>query len=364
MKVAVLGAGAIGLGTTAALIERGHDVRLWSPSGAGTAFLAEGKPLVAEGAITGSFTPRRAESAQAAIVGADAVLIAVPGNGHRTVIDAACDALASGQTVIISSHCSLSALYLSRRLAERRLACPIIAWATTVTTGRRNPPNGVAVATLRKEVDLAAIPARDSPAALATCRALLGDRFRVREDLLAIALSNLNPPSHMANALCNLTRMEKGERWANYDCITESVGRLIEALDRERLAVAAAYGLTVRSVHEHMQLSFDLPKGSMAEMARVLHARRGGPPGPTTLDHRYVTEDVPFGLVPLIAIARAAAVPVPLHEAGVALFTALYGRDFAGENDLLPALGVNGMTARTLHAVAREGFAAPGGGPS
>ncbi len=364
MKIAVLGAGAIGLGTTAALIERGHAVRLWSPSGAGTAFLAEGQDLVAEGAITGRFAPERAASPREAIVGADVALIAVPGNGHRTVIDAACDHLVSGQTVIISSHCSLSALYLSRRLAEKRLACPIVAWATTVTTGRRVPPNGVAIATLRKEVDLAAIPARDSPAALATCRALLGDRFRVRDDLLAIALSNLNPPSHMANALCNLTRMEKGERWANYDCITESVGRLIEALDRERLAVAAAYGLKVRSVHEHMQLSFDLPQGSMAEMARVLHARRGGPPGPATLDHRYVTEDVPFGLVPLIAIARAAAVPVPLHEAGVALFTALYGRDFAAENDLLPALGVGGMSARALHAVARDGFAASGGGTS
>lgn len=361
MIVAVLGAGAIGLGTTAALMERGHTVRLWSPSGAGTVFLAEGKALVAEGAIVGRFTPQRAASAQAAIEGADIVLVAVPGNGHRSVIDAACDHLASGQTVVISSHCSLSALYLSRRLAEKRLACPIVAWATTVTTGRRVPPGGVAVATLRKEVDVAAIPARDSPAALATCRALLGERFRVREDLLAIALSNLNPPTHMANALCNLTRMEKGERWANYDGITESVGRLIEALDRERLAVAAAYGLTVRSVHEHMRLSFDLPAGSMAEMACVLHARRGGPPGPTTLEHRYVTEDVPFGLVPLIAIARAAGVAVPLHEAGVALFTALYGRDFAAENDLLPAIGVREMTAQALHAAAREGFGAASG---
>jgi len=358
MLVAILGAGAIGLGSAAALLAGGHRVRLWSPSGAGTAFLAEGRPLRAEGAIAGSFAPERAGSAQAAIAGADAVLVAVPANGQRAVIDAAAPHLVAGQSVIISSHYSFSALYLSRLLAGRGVACPVIAWATTVVTGRRNPPDGVAIATLRRAIDIAAIPARDAAAALATCRALFGDRFRARDDLMVIALSNLNPPSHMANALCNLTRMEKGERWGNYDCITESVGRLIEALDRERLAVAAAYGLSVRTVHEHMRASFDLPDGSVAEMARTLHARRGGPPGPARLDHRYVTEDVPFGLVPLVALARAAGVAVPLHEAGVALFSALYGRDFAAENDLLPLLGLGGLSAAALHALAREGFAA------
>jgi len=358
MKVAVLGAGAIGLGTAAALLARGHAVALWSPGGASTAFLREGRPLVAEGAVAGSFQPRLAESAAAAVAGADAVLIAVPANGHRRVIDAVVPHLAAGQAVIISSHYSLSALYLSQSLAARGIACPIVAWATTVTTGRRTAPGSVAVATVRKEVDLAALPSHDSAAALALCTMLFGERFRVRDDVLAIALSNLNPPSHMANALCNLTRIEKGERWANYDCITESVGRLIEALDRERLAVAAQFGLAVRSVHEHMHLSFDVPRGSVAAMARELHARRGGPPGPTTLEHRYVTEDVPFGLMPLIAIARAAGVPVPLHEAGVALFSALYGRDFAAENDLLPALDIASMSAAALHTRARDGYAA------
>ena len=30
--------------------------------------------------------------------------------------------------------------------------------------------------------------------------------------------------------------------------------------------------------------------------------------------------------------------PVPLHIAGVQMMSALYGRDFAAENDILPAL--------------------------
>jgi hypothetical protein len=53
----------------------------------------------------------------------------------------------------------------------------------------------------------------------------------------------------------------------------------------------------------------------------------------------YVTEDVPFGLVPTIRLAGLAGVLVPLHESGVQLMSALYGRDFAAENDILPRLG-------------------------
>jgi len=357
MIVAVLGAGGIGLSTAAVLLDRGHAVRMWTPSGEGAAPFRAGKPLVVDGILNGEFRPTGAAAAQEALAGADVALIAVPGNGHRAVIDAIAPHLAAAQTVIISSHCSLSALYLSQRLAARRLACPIAAWATTVTTGRRKAPGAVNMTTLRKEVDVAAVPARSGAQALEACRALFGDRFKLRDDLLAVSLSNLNPPVHMANSLCNLTRMERGEAWPNYGCLTDAVGRLVEALDRERLAVAAAFGLGVRTVQDHFHLSFDLARGTVGEMAREQDKRRGGqPPGPTTLEHRYVTEDVPFGLVPLIAIARAARVPVPLHEGGVALFGARYGRDFAAQNDLLPALAIERLPAAELHALARDGF--------
>ncbi len=357
MNVAMLGAGGIGLSTAAVLLDRGHAVQFWTPSGEGAAPFRAGKPLVVDGILKGEFRPAGAASPEEALAGADVALIAVPGNGHRAVIDAIVPHLAAGQIVVISSHCSLSALYLSQRLAARGIACPIAAWATTVVTGRRKAPGAVNMTTLRKEVDVAAVPTSSSAQALDACRALFGNRFKLRDDLLAVSLSNLNPPVHMANSLCNLTRMERGETWANYGCMTDAVGRLIEALDRERLALAASFGLAVRSIQDHMHLSFDLPRGTVGEMAREQDKRRGGmPPGPTTLDHRYVTEDVPFGLVPLIAIARAARVPVPLHEAGVALFGALYGRDFAAENDLLPALGIAGLSAAALHALARDGF--------
>ena len=79
--------------------------------------------------------------------------------------------------------------------------------------------------------------------------------------------------------------------------------------------------------------------GPLAEMTAILAARPGDTSGPTTLDSRYVTEDVPFGLVPTLRLAELAGLAAPLHAGGVAIFSALYGRDFVGENNILPVLG-------------------------
>jgi opine dehydrogenase len=197
----------------------------------------------------------------------------------------------------------------------------------------------VNVSSVRARLDVAVLPRSAAARGMDVCRALFGDRFVLRHGVLAIALSNLNAQNHLAIALCNLPRMERGEAWKQNRNITPAVARLIEALGAERLAIAAAFGLKVRTIREHFHLSFDVPMGSLAEMTHALAQRASDVNGPTTLDSRYVTEDVPFGLVPTIRLAALAGVPVPLHEGGVRLMSALYGRDFAAENDILPLLG-------------------------
>jgi opine dehydrogenase len=339
MRVAILGAGAIAFASAALLCRNGHQPILWSPSGRRTAALAGGAPLTASGAVQGMFHPIIAATCADALADADVVFVAVPGYAHRAVIDAALPHLRADQPVVFSSHMSFSLLYLLRRWAAFGSAPPVIAWGTTVVTGRQTGPSEVLVSHVRNKVDMAVLPASAAPDGLALCTALFGDRFVLRESLTAIGLSNLNPQNHLAIALCNLTRMEKGEHWQQYAHITGAVGRLLEALDAERLAIADGYGVKVRTLHEHFRLSFDAVGNTMAELALSLSARGADVSGPATLDSRYVTEDVPFGLWPTVCLAEAIGVPAPLHESGVRIMSALYGRDFAAENDILPALG-------------------------
>lgn len=356
MRVSILGAGAAACGAAAQLSIMGHDPMLWSPSGRSTEALAAGAPLLATGAIEASIRPRIAASAEEAVASADVVMLAMPGYAHKLAFDAIAPHLREGQPVIISSHASFGALYLSRLLAARKLRTPIIAWGTTLTTGRKASATEVAVNSLRSKIDLATVPENAADEALTLCTTLFGERFVLREGLLAIALSNLNPQNHLAIALFNLTRMERGESWGQAENVTPAVGRVMEALDAERLAIAGAFGVTVRTIREHYAFSYQLPVGSIAEMNAELHGRGKGGFGPTTLESRYVLEDAPYGLLPTVLLGRLVGRPATLHEAGLTLLSAAYGRDFTRENDLLPALSFDTTTREGLEALARNGF--------
>ncbi|WP_340116996.1 NAD/NADP octopine/nopaline dehydrogenase family protein [Pelagibius sp. 7325] len=356
MKVGIAGAGAIAYGAAAFLEDAGHKATLWSPSGKRTTRLAAGEPLKSKGAVEGHFHPGVADSARALVEDAQVLLVALPAYGHKAVFDALAPHIRADQVVLISSHASFGALYLSKLLAARGLVVPIVAWGTTVTSGRQPSPVEAQVNTVRSKVDICTLPASRSAEGLACCQALFGDRFVEREGLLAIALSNLNPQNHMGIALCNMTRMEHGEDWAQGYNVTPNVGRLLEALDLERLAIAEALGLSVRTIFEHFHLSFHVPVGSISEMNQHMHEEGRGGTGPATADSRYVTEDVPYGLAMTVLLGDLTGRPATLHRSGVEIFSALYGRDFFAENTLLAALDIAALPLAELRRLAREGY--------
>jgi opine dehydrogenase len=335
LRVAILGAGGVGLASAALLASMGHKPLLWSRSGFGLTTIAS-QGIQAQGAIEGRFPSRITTDLRLAVEAVDAVLVALPANGRRQVFDMLPQLLRPGQTIIVSGDLSFGALYLHRRIEEQGVAVDVAAWSTTVAMGRRTMPGQVSVGGIRTGIGMSVLPATASDRIQALCTVLFGQRFTPVSGPLPILLGNLNPQVHMANVLCNLTRIEKSEPWANYDGITPAVARLIEDLDRERLDFAARCGLTVRGVEEHFRQSFGLPEGlTLAEMAAELHRRRGGPPGPTSLETRFITEDLPFGVAPLTRVARSRGVALPLHEAGLRLLSSLCGQDFAASNDLL-----------------------------
>jgi len=169
-------------------------------------------------------------------------------------------------------------------------------------------------------------------------------------NVLAVTLSNINPIAHTAMALANFTRIERGEPWPQYHYLTPAVARLIGAMDAERQAVAAAFGLKAASIEAHFQRSFDVPQTTLAEIAAELHRRRGGPLGPASLDTRFVHEDVPYGLAFNAALARIAGVAVPVTDATITTLSTLYGRALGDENPLVAALRLSSATSETLLA--------------
>lgn len=291
--------------------------------------------------------------------------------------------------IIISSHASLGAVYFMQLLWSewQRIQEPstaqsdfdkilITCWGTTAITARKTGGSSVNVLTIRQTVDYCTVPFNPEDANNdALLQTLFGQRFRYRDGgLLAISLSNLNPQNHLGIVLGNMSRMDPPppplpwnemkmepvidtatEPWYQGKCITPKVGRLMEALDLERINIAKSLQIDVRTIYEHFSWSFHVPLETsleidgetmtrpltVSEMNQQMHYYlKNDVLGPATPDSRYVLEDVPYGLVLTVILGRLLNCPALLHEAGIMILSAMYGRDFLVENELLKGIGL------------------------
>ena len=335
MRLAVLGAGAVGPASAALAASRGHEVALWSPSGRGTAGL--GAALHAEGALAGAFPVRVAARLEDAFAEADAALLAVPAYAYPVLLPAVAAALPRDLPLILSPAASLAPLAVEVSRAGLGARALVGGLATTPVTARRLAPDRVRVATVRTVVDAAAVPAAAGAEVAALAETLFGIACPVAETVLPLALANANPIIHAALALANVTRIERGEAWPQYGLMTDAACRLMEGLEAERAALASALGVAVVPLATSLARANAIPEAPIARMAETIAASRAAVLGPTDMATRYVTEDVPFGLAVYLRLAAKAHVPMPLTEATVAVMEALWGRDLRA-NPLMEAL--------------------------
>ena len=170
------------------------------------------------------------------------------------------------------------------------------------------------------------------------------------ESVFQTTLQNGNPVIHPAVTLLNAGLLERtgGDFLFYEEGVTESVGRLIEAVDQERLAIAAALGVTILS-----EPALGVRQGYMREenYSTAYSTAPGflGIGAQSQLEHRYLTEDVGYSLIFLTDLAARLGVPTPVMDAVIAIASVLLARDFRGEGmRTMSTLGLNGMSREEL----------------
>jgi opine dehydrogenase len=148
------------------------------------------------------------------------------------------------------------------------------------------------------------------------------------------------------------------EEWFFYhDGYTPGTGRVGERLDAERLAVVRAFGLPevgilewVRRYYGHLGMEGD----SLYEMFSTSPVH-GVTQGPRTTQSRLITEDIPYGLVPLASFARVAGVPTPTMEALITLAGIVNETDYWQTGRTVDSLGLAGMNAAEIVQYVTDG---------
>jgi opine dehydrogenase len=196
---------------------------------------------------------------------------------------------------------------------------------------------------------VAALPGADTDAVVAVVRRALPPVAPAR-NVMQTGLATMNPILDVPGMLANQGRLDAGERFQFYGAgITPSVARVVEALDAERVALAHAFGVDVPTVRGWLARTYGLEGPELYPLIQRLHHEVfKDSPAPTALDARYLTEDVPYGLVPIAELGRLTGVPTPVAQALTVLASAALGRNFAGEGRTLERMGLHGRALDTI----------------
>src|SRR3954451_17156446 len=358
MRVAVLGAGTGGVAAPFDFAQHGHEVALYATPEFGTNVVAvkEAGGIRASGDLTGFAAVRYSgHDPEQALDGAELVVVVAPTYGTEPHARVAAPFLTEEMAVLVCPGSCAGAIAFKRaaglELDDDRV---VVGETSTLPYAVRVTEPGVINVFLKLTTDvyLAGLP-RSATERLYDLVKDVWPAVEKAESVFQTTLQNGNPVIHPAVTLLNAALLErtKGDFLFYEEGVTESVGRLIEAVDDERLAIARALGVSVLSEPE-----IGVRQGYMREhnYSTAYSTAPGflGIKAQSELYHRYLTEDVGYSLIFLADLAARLDVPTPVIDAVITIASVVLARDFRAEGvRTLKTLGLDALSPGELAAL-------------
>jgi opine dehydrogenase len=325
MNIAVLGSGAGGCAVTFDCVANGHRVSLFDfeqfPENIKA--VQNNGGIHCEGALEG-FQPVNSagHEIEKALDGADIIYVVGPAYSTKPFAEVCMPYLTQGQIVIVCpSSCGGSIEFKNGASLDLRDDKIVVAETSTLPYAvRLLEPGKIRIFNkLKGGLFLAAVPAKNTNYVLEQVR----DVYPVMgaaKNILQTSLQNGNSVIHPTITLMKVALIErtKGDFDFYHEGVTPAVGRLIEAVDRERIAIGKKLGVDVIPDPE-----LGVIQGYMTE-ATYDNGFITAPgfeevKAQSSLDYRYFNEDVGYGLVFLQKLREQVGVATPIISAVITL---------------------------------------------
>jgi opine dehydrogenase len=362
-RVAIFGAGNAGQAAAAHLTRMGLEVSLYNRWENEIEAIRSRGGIELEGVLGRGFyripviTTDPAEAAE----GADLFWVATPAVAHEFLAQELAGILTGGAHVFLNPGSTGGALAFRETL--RRHGGPedvlVSETSTNIYITRITGPAVVTVWNLGGVI-FSAFPGRRVDEAYAALQPYFKNLVPA-PTVLDTAFASVNAVMHPAGVILNTGWIEHtGGAFQFYtQGSTEGVGAVIDQLERERMAIMAALGLRPRPFVEVFYL-YGATSKEAVESGSAYRALRDSEPNrnimaPPNLKHRFLTEDVPFGIVPYHHLARLAGVETPVIDALILLASVISGVDWLTQGLTLEKMGLHRLSKLTLNRFLAEG---------
>lgn len=345
MKIAVVGAGNAGCAVAADMAYRGLDVTLIKTSNAmhddNFDFLQknDGKMTLMDFGENGSMNPQDLEATEkvgfisrvtrdvSAISEMDVIIIFIQTNYHEQLIKRIAPYIVDGQIILINPG-YLSTAYMLKYCGEKHIT--VVEAQSSFIDGRIMEPGKFKVGFRNVRNPLGVYPSHNMEYAKAKLDKL-GFPFHYMNNVVGAALHNPNMIVHTIGSILAIPMIDAmgGDFCMYHRSFTEHTWNVLEKLDSEKMDVLEKLGFERMPYVEACKFRNSMDDSQDAKAVFFGYAAMPTrAKGPVNVNSRYITEDVPQGLVMLESLGKALDVKTPIATALIDIASAALESDF------------------------------------
>jgi opine dehydrogenase len=360
-KIAIVGGGNGGVAAAGDLAIRGFEINLFElpEFKASIEPIIESKSIELTGKITGKGKLNYVGTdLEKTVKNVDVIMVIVPSFGHKKLATLLAPLVKDGQIIYVNPGSTFGALEFIKIFKDMGVKGKNhIVETSTLTYGARRieGESKARILTASKEVFEGVFPAKDTAEITKALKNVYPDNIPA-QNILESSLNNLNIPLHPAPTILSVSSIENTGKFALYrDGDTPSVVKVIEAVDNERLALCRAMGFREWPLADQTSAHGYSPRGK--SLYETLHSEAfESVTDEMTLQHRFLLDDVPYGMVSIASLGEQIGVPTPTCGALIQIASKLLGVEY-WEKGLrnMKYLGLDRMSKDDLLRFLKEG---------
>lgn len=306
---------------------------------------------------------------QQAIRDAEVIFVITPAFGHKAMAEFCAPFVQEGQIIVLMPG-SGGSLEFVKIFKQKKVKKEILfAESCTLPYGARlRGPGHVSVFIHAVILPTGVFPAKKTSEVISKLKQFY-PVIMPAKDVLEAAINNPNPIVHPVATLLSATRIEhsKGEFYLYAEGMTPSVARAFESLNEERLSICRALGYKLYHWDNLDFTNYNLGETEEECRYRILNTSMDAAfgkdgiyagikmKGPEHLKDRYITEDVPYGMVLISTLGNLIGVPTPTHDAVIQLASIINRTNYWKTGRGVKELGLIRMDKRDLKKYLAEG---------
>jgi opine dehydrogenase len=306
---------------------------------------------------------------QQAIKETEIIFVVTPAFGHKAMAEACAPFVQDGQIIVLMPGSGGSLEFV--KIFKQRKVKQEITFAETCTLpyGARLKSSGhVSVFIHAVILPTGVFPSKRTNEVIPKLKQYY-PIITPAKDVLEAAINNPNPVVHPVATLLSATRIEhaKGEFYLYAEGMTPSVARAYESLNQERLSICKALGYQLYHWDNLEFRDYNLGETEEECRYRILNTSMDAAfgkdgiyagikmKGPEHMKDRFVTEDVPYGMVLLSTLGNLLGVPTPTHDAVIQLSSVVNRTDYWRTGRGIKELDLSKWDKKGLKKFLKEG---------